>query len=136
MKRREFLIGCGSSVVLAGLSLKSGLAIAASQSKAEAEAMNAALVGSTWKSMLNERFMLHDAVKGLVNLNLVAVRESKANPRLDQFSITFVGKEVERVAEGTYPMEHPRAGKFMLHLQPIELGSAGAHYRADFSLLT
>ena len=136
MKRREFLIGCGSSVVLAGLSLKSGLAIAASQSKAEAEAMNAALVSSTWKSMLNERFILHDAVKGLVNLNLVAVRESKANPRLNQFSITFFGKGDERIAEGTYLMEHLRAGKFMLHLQPIELGSAGVHYRADFSLLT
>lgn len=136
MKRREFLFGCGSTVVLAGLSLKSALAMSSSLSQSEVKAMTAAVGSSSWKSMLNEQFVLRDEVKGPVNLRLIAFRAGKADPKLDQFGITFVGKEDEKVAEGMYQMEHPRTGKFMLHLQPIDLGSAGAHYRADFCLLT
>jgi uncharacterized protein DUF6916 len=131
MQRREFLMRGGSTLVLVGLGLPGALA-----PRALAAGAPAVEGGASWKALINERFTLHHEARGPVPLTLAAVRDHEVTSRLDQFSLTFLGDERVRIAEGMYRLEHPRAGGIMLHLQPAGDQPAGTQYRADFSLLT
>jgi uncharacterized protein DUF6916 len=131
MQRREFLMRGGSTLVLVGLGLPGALA-----PRALTVGAPAVEGGAGWKALISERFTLHREARGPVSLTLATVRDHEVMSKLDQFSLTFLGDERERIAEGTYRLEHPKAGRIMLHLQPAGDHPAAAQYRADFSLLT
>ncbi len=138
MKRREFLIGTSSAVVLAGLRV--GSVLAASD---PAAGFSTSLGKSEWTALLNQDFRLWLSSSTSLVLTLTAVTEQatmpNAVPRLDQFTLTFTGDPSEPLAEGTYTMSQimqPAAGNFFLHLQPVGSDASQSLYRSDFSLLT
>lgn len=134
--RREFLVGCGTSLVLAGPWISAGRAWA---SPDPAGRFAAGIGKATWKGLLNQSFWLYQGAHSGLRLTLVAVTEKPGIPgavtKLDQFTLTFAGKKTEPVAEGTYEMMQAVAGNVVLHLQPVGQDARGAYYRSDFSLL-
>ena len=130
MKRRNFLVRLGNILVLIGFGVRGALAATTPKGIAPAGPGR-----NEWKALLNERFYLYDNARGIVTLTPIALRNKKTQPKLEQFTIIFLGGEHEPVIEGTYPMEHPKLGKFQLHLQPTSHDARGLYYRSEFNLL-
>lgn len=129
MKRRQFLRSASTTLALAGLGLHKLAAAAGDFRWSRASA--AALVGQS--------FWLNHPELGALAITLAAVRVAATktpDPRLDQFSLLFRAPAGIEVAGGTYEMDHPALGRFLLHLAPGGHDGEGAMVRSDFTLLT
>ena len=134
MKRRDFVIRCGSWAALAVTALALPNAWAA-QLCAGADGPPPLPATSVWPTLLNERFRLFDPAAGRMNLTLVDFKELESSSALHQFTLTFRSETSVSLTEGTYPMAHRKTGKFLLHLHPVGESVDGMQYRAHFSLL-
>lgn len=87
-----------------------------------------------FSAMLGDSFMIYDRVRG-ISVQLVKVRKAKAEPGMQQFTLSFAGSDADALASGTYEVEHPATGKMPLYLDVSRRGRDGMLYRADFNLL-
>ena len=86
---------------------------------------------------INTKFRLPLDASNYLELELIEVN---ANERLreegiDNFSIIFRGPRVQYLPQGTYRMEHERAGQFEIFIVPIRGDDAGYYYEAVFNRL-
>jgi hypothetical protein len=124
MERRKFILG--SAGVLACAAVPAGLAIAA-QSGAPRFAADA------YGAVLKQPFTVYDSVRGL-QVTLVKIKQGKATPGMQQFSLSFAGQAAGALDSGTYDVEHPQLGRQPMYLVAIKSGK-DMLYRADFNLL-
>ncbi len=89
---------------------------------------------AAFADMVNDTFLIYDNVRG-VSVQLVKVRKAKAEPGMQQFTLTFAGSDADALAGGTYEVEHPAIGKMPMYLDVSRRGQHGMLYRADFNLL-
>lgn len=135
MKRRDLLKACGTSWVMsAGL----GITAASQTTAAKAAAGSSMLRQAVFSALVRQQFRLHHPDHGPLQLTLdqVLVPEMKpASPKLEQFSLVFLGARQPQLGNASYAVHHPALGYFPLHLIPNGINGAVASYRADFSLL-
>lgn len=135
--RRDFLAGCGTTLLMGGPLLGVGRTWAATDFT---DSFTAGPDKATWKALLNQDFWLYQSAGKGVRLTLVEITEKPDDPdaatKLDQFTLTFAGKKTEPVLEGTYDLMHVTQGNLVLHLQPVGKDARGAYYRSEFCLLT
>lgn len=127
-KRRAILKVGGTALALAGLGIGAAPASAAASGFTWSRAAAAAMVGQQF-------WVNHPTLRAVaLQLDAVAAHASKhPSPRLDQFSLLFVGTGQPQMAAGTYDVEHPALGHFALYLAPVS--GRGSAYRAEFNLL-
>jgi hypothetical protein len=121
MERRQFILSSAGALGCAGLST----AVAQTSAKAPGAAGFAALVGD-W-------FNVYDSVRG-VTVQLLKVKQAKASPGTEQFSLSFSGSGGGALDSGTYEVEHAHTGKLLMYLVAHKAGK-NMLYRADFNLL-
>jgi len=130
MKRRQLLKLCSGSLVVSGLGL-GRVSTALAELGFEKKAVNFAAI-------INQKLWLNHPDYRAVGLTLerVLTPESKIpNPHLEQFSLILRGPARQQINAGSYEVDHPRLGRFMLYLAPTGNDGKGISYRADFSLL-
>jgi hypothetical protein len=84
---------------------------------------------------LNTSFRLKCAPDQAVDVELIELREGRANPNQEAFSLTFRGPGDCLVPQGLYAFEHGTAGSFDLFIVPIGQDEQGIYYEAVFNRL-
>ena len=133
IRRREFIGGVGSAALLNGLAfLPVTEAVGAPK---DVGILADGMSKAKFEALLNSNFYVYESVRGASTLTLEAITERKSQRKLEQFSLKFRGSGVEPLATGTYQMEHPNSGRFLLHIERVGQDALGIYYRADLSLL-
>lgn len=130
MKRRDLLKACGGTLMVSSLGLGTASGALAATGKEKRL--------STFQELVNQRFWLNHPVHRAVPLTLekVDVPATKfASPHIEQFTLKFRGAARLQISEGTYEVDHPVLGRFLMHIVPAGLSGAFASYRSDFNLL-
>ncbi|WP_299493316.1 hypothetical protein [Acaryochloris sp. IP29b_bin.137] len=70
-----------------------------------------------------------------LRLQLDQVEDQGRSDQLEQFSLTFRGKQGQLLDQGTYQFEHPQLGQFNLFIVPSGQSKHNAYYQATFSHL-
>jgi len=129
LKRRRFLKGSVAAIGLAGVGpvvfFTSPRPVWAgdfgSFSKARFEALRGGwfhVDGGMWESM-----------------QLVEVRDERASPRVEQFSIRFRASPHSELEADTYPVACDDGSSFALYIEPAGDDVDGRYYVASFSLI-
>jgi hypothetical protein len=84
---------------------------------------------------LSTRFKLIYEPDQALEVELIELREGRASPRQEVFSITFRGPGEELLPQGLYPFEHDAIGPFDLFIVPIGQDEQGIYYEAVFNRL-
>ena len=91
---------------------------------------------ASFAALVSQQFWLIHPVHRAVPLTLALVRtpESKIpNVHAEQFSLIFSGAARPLMGDGSYEMDHPAIGRFLLHLSPVGANAVSSSYRADFN---
>lgn len=93
--------------------------------------------GRGFKALVGETFQFRGFDRRApVDVVLSEYTERSARAGTRQFTLTLVAPGGERLREGTYTVDHPKAGTFEMFVIPAGLDAKGqALYRADFNLL-
>ena len=93
--------------------------------------------GRTFKALVGETFQFRGFDRrDPVDVVLAEYVERPSRAGTKQFTLAFVAPGGERLREGTYTVDHPKAGTFEMFVIPAGLDAKGqALYRADFNLL-
>jgi hypothetical protein len=122
MERREFMLAVGGALACAGAS--PALAIGAG-------ALPAGLNRAAFAALVGQSLITYDSARG-VALTLLALKDTKAAPCHEQFTLLLSGSEGSPLKTGTYDVYHANIGTLPLF---IETAGDGAKYRIQFSLL-
>lgn len=98
---------------------------------------------STFTPLVKSDFLVHPKGGRSLRLSLVEVRDlpqakrddAKADDKEECFSLLFRGAGMEPLKQGSYLVEHPRLGSFVLFLVPKDSNFAGRSYEAVFNRL-
>lgn len=124
MERRNFLLAAS------GLLGATGLGQAAALAALPPTPSQIRMAG--FRQLQGQRFNLYQSKRG-TSADLVEVKEGKAYPRLEQFTLLFATPD--QLAPGVYEVEHAAIGRLSLYLHAAGQGAQGLLYRAEFSLL-
>ncbi|MGZ8216187.1 DUF6916 family protein [Methylomagnum sp.] len=69
-------------------------------------------------------------------LQLVEAKKVVSSAQTEQFSLVFMGAAGDALAQDTYQMRHPTAGKANIFLQPFCSNGCSNYYQACFNLLS
>lgn len=114
----------------AGMSSAAAMAADAAAKRAVAGQLSAA----GFSALLRQTFAVYGGERG-ATLLLVKVKEARAQPGMQQFSLHFSGDGAAALDSGMYELEHPQTGKLLMYLDAHKHGRDGVMYRADFNLL-
>lgn len=131
MKRRQVLVGCSATALVAGAQpgrLLAGLPAGGPDERSPRSR-------DRFERLVKESFQLFDAKqRPTERLVLEAIEDGPASPRTEQFALFFRGSNRAPLRPDTYTLEHAQEGRFQLYLEPSTQGR-GSAYRAAFSLL-
>ena len=82
---------------------------------------------------LNSEFKLLAANALPLPLRLAEVTEHNAGPKVEQFSLFFVGPKAPLLQQGIYRLQHEKLGEFDLFLVPLGIDNEGARYECAFN---
>lgn len=94
---------------------------------------------STFEPHVNGTFVLHVEALRPTEVKLASVRDlpGAAGAALQdpegQFSLLFRGPRQPAIDQGTYRLEHPAVGSFVLFLVPVGESADARHYEAIFN---
>lgn len=83
---------------------------------------------------LNDRFLVYPFENQPVELQLVEISDASTE-RTESFSLIFWGPLEKPFGQGTYRVDHPRLGEFLLFLVPVDRKADGMRYEAVFNLI-
>ena len=84
---------------------------------------------------LNTRFKLIYEPDQVLEVELIELREGRASPRQEVFSITFRGPGDVLLSQGMYSFQHDTMGQFGLFIVPVGQDEQGIYYEAVFNRL-
>ena len=125
MERREFMLAAGGAVACAGMSPAVALA---------AGALPGALGRASFAALLGQSLIAYDGARG-VALTLTDIRDAKAAPGHQQFSLLLSGSAGSPLQSGAYPVYHASLGTVPLFIEAAGTQDRDALYRVQFSLL-
>ena len=88
-----------------------------------------------FESLCGEDLQVDLGAAGTTVLRLLAVRPFEGRQAIEQFSLVLRGSGRQPLAGGVYALEHPRAGRMHLRIDPSGRIARDRLYRADLSLL-
>ena len=121
MERREFILAAGGTLACAGAS--PALAVAAG-------ALPSGLNRAAFAALIGQSLIAYDSARG-VPLALTAIKDGKAQPGQEQFTLQLSGSEGSPLQTGTYDVYHASIGTVPLFIE----ATGAAAYRVQFSLL-
>lgn len=102
IRRRDFVLGCGSLAVLAGMPIAKAATIISGSGQRRAD---------RFRPLINTVFRAADESGQALELKLVAVEETPIDPRLEQFRLVFESEQRE-TANGIYALVHDEDHRF------------------------
>ena len=82
---------------------------------------------------LHTNFKIHLDGATPVLLELTAANEGEPSPRVEMFSLWFLGPQAPRLKQQIYHFEHEKLGAFDLFLTAIRAEAEGILYEAVFN---
>ena len=128
IKRRNFLISC--AIGTTALTTPLGWAAAGNST-------NSGLTKDKFQSLLHHNFRCMDEKTGMINMDLVEIREGPQVPGLEQFSLVFQERNSSgksHLQDGLYQLYHPETGRALIHLAPSN--TEAGRYTTYFGLFT
>jgi len=82
---------------------------------------------------LNSEFKLLTVNAQPLPLRLTEVTERNGGPKVEQFSLFFVGPKTPLLQQGIYRLQHEKLGEFDLFLVPLGMDNDGVRYECAFN---
>jgi len=84
---------------------------------------------------LHTTFKIHRDDGAPLLLELTAVKEGEASPKVEMFALHFLGPQTPRLNQAIHRFEHDKLGTFELFLTAIGASPAGILYEVVFNLM-
>jgi hypothetical protein len=127
MQRRKFIVTAGSALAATSLGASAALAAAAATPPGK-------LGRAAFSALLNQSFTVYENHRG-VGMDLIAVKDGKSRPGVEQFTLTFADRSGGSLKSGTYEVENANLGRLELYFEASGKGAEGSYYQVHFSLL-
>ncbi len=127
IRRRDFVFGCGSLAVLAGMPIANAATIFAGSGERKAD---------HFRPLINTFFNAENDAGQVLELKLVAVEETRIDPRLEQFRLVFESEQ-RQAEEAVYALKHESERGLGTDTVSIEMSQSdptGGTYFARFCL--
>jgi len=82
---------------------------------------------------LNSEFKLLTANAQPLPLRLTDVTEHNGGPKVEQFSLFFLGPKTPLLQQGIYRLQHEKLGELDLFLVPLGMDNDGVRYECVFN---
>lgn len=86
-----------------------------------------------FKSLVNEIFYVYGGPAGVVDLQLISVKDGPGSQSVEQFFLDFRGPSSPSLEFATYQAEHSGGTRFEIYLQEAGSDHEAAYYSASFS---
>ena len=127
IRRRDFVLGCGSLAVLTGMPIANAATVIAGSGQRKAD---------RFRPLIDTIFNAANDAGQFLELKLVAVEETPIDPRLEQFRLVFESEERE-AEEAIYALTHESEsglGTDTVSIEKSQSDPTGRTYFARFSL--
>ena len=127
IRRRDFVLGCGSLAVLTGMPIANAATVIAGSGQRKAD---------RFRPLINTFFSATNDAGKILELKLVAVEETRIDPRLEQFRLVFECEQ-RQAEEAIYALAHEGdsgLGTDTVSIETSESDPTGRTYFARFCL--
>jgi hypothetical protein len=90
------------------------------------------LNSKVFAEQLQTNFKVHAEGADPLSLKLTAVREGETSPKIELFSLLFLGPQAPRLRQQIHRFEHEKLGTFELFLTAIGANADGIMYEVVF----
>jgi len=109
IRRRDFVLGCGSLAVMSGIPIVNAAEILATPASGKA---------GRFRPLINTFFRAANAAGQSLELELVAIEETHLDPRLEQFRLVFASG-TGAAEDGIYELAH--CGDFSFATETVNI---------------
>lgn len=88
-----------------------------------------------FQSLVDEVFYVYGGPAGVVDLQLISVKDGPGSRSVEQFFLDFRGPSSPSLESATYEAEHSRGNRFEIYLQEAGSDDEASYYSASFSHL-
>jgi len=85
-----------------------------------------------FREQLHSQFRVQQAPTGTITLELVEVVENDLSPKMELFSLHFLGPATPRMPQHIHTLEHDKLGTFSIFLTAIAGDADGITYESVF----
>jgi hypothetical protein len=85
-----------------------------------------------FREQLHSQFKVQQDPIGTITLELIDVVESDLSPKMELFSLQFLGPPAPRMAQHIHTLEHDKLGRFDIFLTAIAGDAQGITYESVF----
>ena len=127
IRRRHFVLGCGSLAVLTGMPLANAATIFVGSGERKAD---------RFRQLIDTYFSATNDAGQILALKLVAVEETPIDPRLEQFRLVFESEQ-QAAEEAIYALTHESEsdrGTDTVSIEKSQSDPTGRRYFARFCL--
>ena len=86
----------------------------------------------TFAEQLHTKCKVQTSPTDAIELELIEVADRPTSPRMECFSVLFVGPASPVLPQRIWKLEHPHLGPFDLFLTPLGVDESGTTYEAVF----
>lgn len=85
-----------------------------------------------FREQLHSQFKVQQDSIGTITLELIDVVENDLSPKMELFSLQFLGPATPRMAQHIHTLEHDKLGRFDIFLTAIAGDAQGITYESVF----